>query len=414
MSTRTYSTLRVRTLGVIFIALLLGGVWLVAAVFGQKFTSYDDVTLPTDASGLQLPDRADVKVRGVIVGQVTKVLANPGGGGAVLTLGIDPDKIKQIPKDATATILPKTLFGEKYVELNIPEKHSDQALADGDKIAQTVLPLELEKVLNDIYPLLTAIEPAQLNYTLNALATALDGRGTKLGETLTDLNKYLGKINPQVPALVDDLKQLSTVSGVYADVVPQIAQTLRNTVKTGNTLKSQEAALHQLLREAASFSDTSTEFLDANGRNITDLAKVSEPQLALLNSYSAEFPCLLEGLAGQVPLLNSAFRGYVLHINLVVLPAQPRGYLPDDKPVYGAKNAPSCAGIPGVMTDRSGIPQKFPNFVDGVDDNGGSLGRGDNQRVAPGFGKRATSSAGGSDLSDLLLGGGYVGEGGNR
>ncbi|MGN6723808.1 MAG: MCE family protein, partial [Marmoricola sp.] len=300
MSIRTYSKLRIRTLGILFIALMVAGVWLVVQVFNQAFTSFDNVSLPTDASGLQLPDRADVKERGVIVGEVTKVLANPGGSGALLTVSIYPDQMKNIPANVTATILPKTLFGEKYVELNIPDNPSAQHLVAGDRITQTRLPIELEKVLNDLYPLLTAIEPAQLNYTLSALADALDGRGAKLGQTLTSINSYLTKFNPQVPGLVEDLKKLSTVSGTYADVAPQLADTLRNTVKTGNTLKSQQAALHALLQQTAAFSNTSTSFLDANGQNITDLANVSAPQLALLNQYSSEFPCLAAGLAGQV------------------------------------------------------------------------------------------------------------------
>lgn len=413
MSSRTYSKVRIRTLGIMFIALMVAGVWLVVAVFNQAFTSFDNVSLQTDASGLQLPDRADVKVNGVIVGEVTKVLANPGGNGALLTVSIYPDQMKSIPANVTASILPKTLFGEKYVELTIPANASSQHLVAGDQITQTKLPIELENVLNDLYPLLTAIEPAQLNYTLNALANALDGRGAKLGQTLTDINSYLTKFNPQVPGLVKDLQKLSSVSGTYADVAPQLAATLRNTVKTGNTLKSQQAALHALLQQTAAFSNTSTSFLNANGQNIIDLANVSAPQLNLLNQYSSEFPCLAEGLAGQVPLLSSAFRGYVLHINVVVLPKQPRGYAsPRDKPVYGATNAPSCGGLPHPIGSPS-HPYMAPNVIDGVDDHGGTLGKGDNQRVAPGFGQRSSTSAPMSGLDQLLFGASYSSGGGN-
>jgi phospholipid/cholesterol/gamma-HCH transport system substrate-binding protein len=413
MSIRTYSKVRIRSLGIVFIALMLAGVWLVVAIFNQDFTKFDKVSLPTDASGLQLPDRADVKVRGVIVGEVTQAVANPGGKGAVLTLGIDPSKIGWIPDNVTASILPKTLFGEKYVELNIPADAASQHLVAGDRITQTKVPIELENVLNDIYPLLTAIEPAQLNYTLNALANALDGRGAKLGHTLTTLNTYLTRFNPQVPGLVTDLKKLATVSGTYADVAPALATTLRNTVKTGNTLKSQQVALHQLLQQTAKFANTSTTFLNANGRNISDLANVSAPQLALLNRYSSTFPCFAAGLARIVPLLSSAFRDYTLHINLVLLPAQPRGYVPADKPVYGATNAPSCSGLP-YPAGTPAHPYTAPNVIDGVDDHGGSLGRGDNQRVAPNYGQQtAPANHSVSGMDQLIFGASYSSAGGN-
>jgi len=409
MSIRTYSKVRIRTLGIVFIALMVASVWLVYAVFNQAFTSFDKVTLPTDASGRQLPDRADVKVRGVIVGEVTDALANPGGNGAVLTLGIDPAWMKSIPANVTASILPKTLFGEKYVELNIPagDTPSSPKLVAGDHITQTKLPIELENVLNDLYPLLRAVEPAQLNYTLSAMADALDGRGAELGQTLTTLNSYLTKFNPQVPALVEDLKKLATVSGTYADVVPQIAQTLRSSVITGNTLVSQEAALRQLLQQTSLFADTSTSFLNANGQNIVDLSNVSAPQLALLSQYSSEFPCLARGLAEQVPMLASAFRGYMLHIDLILLAHQPRGYSTKDKPIYGATNAPSCAGMPNHPIKAA------PNVIDGVDDNSpGALGKGpgDVQRPATGFGLTSSqSSPQGSGLDQLLWGASYAG-----
>ena len=108
-----------RFLGVVFVGMLVLGVWLVNAVFTQKFVSFDRVTLDTSTVGLQLPEKADVKVRGVIVGQVTKMQSK--GQGAVLELGIKPEQIGSIPANVSAAILPKTLFGEKFVELDHPQ-----------------------------------------------------------------------------------------------------------------------------------------------------------------------------------------------------------------------------------------------------------------------------------------------------
>ena len=88
-----------RFLGVVFIGLLVLGVWFVNAVFTQKFVDFDQVGLETNTVGLQLPEQADVKVRGVIVGQVDEIESE--GDGAALTLGIKPDKIKEIPANVT-------------------------------------------------------------------------------------------------------------------------------------------------------------------------------------------------------------------------------------------------------------------------------------------------------------------------
>ena len=368
-----------RVLGIVFIGLLVLGVWAVNAVFTQKFVAFDRVALETSTVGLNLPAKADVKVRGVIVGQVLS--ATSQGDIAKLELGIRPEKIKQIPENVTAAILPKTLFGEKYIELNIPTDPSSSALKDGGRISQTKLPIEVEKVLNDLYPLLRTVQPAELNYTLNALATALEGRGNDIGENLVTLDRYLKKFNPQIPALIDDIKLLVTVTDTYGDVVPQIAATLRNTVTTGDTLVSREQKLNAFLKDFTSFSNTAKGFLDTNGDNIIRLGKVGEPILALLARYSSEFPCLLEGIVRQAPRLAETFRGFIFHINLKTLPKQPRGYTAADRQINGANNAPTCAGLPNPPIPYYPKGGQFPNLNDGA--NG--LGKGDNQRVATGF-----------------------------
>ncbi len=372
-----------RFLGVVFIGMLVGGVWLVNAVFTQKFIAFDRVDLKTGTIGLQLPAMADVKIRGVIIGQVMK--AESKGQGATLELGIKPEEIGTVPANVTASIVPKTLFGEKYIELNIPSDPASESLRAGDVITQTKMPIEVERVLNDLYPLLRTVQPAELNYTLNAFAGALEGRGDTLGKGLVTLDSYLKRLNPQIPALIKDIQLLAQVTDTYADVVPQVAATLRNSVKTGDTLVTKEAKLTAFLQDFTSFSNTAKTFLDDNGDNLIRLGEVSEPILALLARYSPIFPCLAQGLVRQVPLLASTFRGAIFHINLKTIPRQPRGYTPADKHVNGANNAPNCAGLPFP-------PVPFPNFPN-LNDGANGLGKGDGQRAATGFDNRGAGQS---------------------
>ncbi len=68
--------------------------------------------------------------------------------------------------------------------------------------------------------------------------------------------------------------------------------------------------------------------------------------MALLAKYSPEYPCLLEGIVKQAPRLGNTFRDFIFHINLQLLPRQPRAYTAGDRPVYGATNGPNCANLP--------------------------------------------------------------------
>lgn len=385
-----------QALGVTFLALILLALYLVYAVFTQKFTHFDKVTLQTDSIGLQLPDRADVKIRGVLVGEVLDFKATAKG--AQVTLGIHPDDIDIIPANVTGAILPKTLFGEKYVALDIPAQASSGHLQNGAVIRRTAVATEVEKVLSDIYPLLESIQPAQLNTTLNALATALDGRGEELGQTLTTLDGYLKKINPQLPLFVSDLQKTATVATTYNDVLPQVANILRNTIKTATTLEDRSVQLHDLLGNVTSFSNTADAFLAANGDNLIQLGKVSEPAVGTLARYAPEFPCLLGGMDNLSKRVSSAFRDYTLHIDVITLPRAPRGYTAKDAPTFNEDRGPACGHLPNPPWSPAHPLKVTPNLSDGVNT---PTGKG-TDRSALGYdaagGAAATGTAGTSAL----------------
>lgn len=374
-----------KILGVVFLCLLLAAAYFTYAIFTKQFARYDEVTLMSSKIGLQLPQRADVKIRGVHVGEVLEVEAS-GKDRAEITLGMYPDAIESVPSEVTGSILPKTLFGEKYVSLDVPDgvdvpTSAEQALQAGDTIKRSAVSIEVEKVLSDLYPLLRAVQPAELNYTLNALATALEGRGDDLGENLETLDSYLKRMNPQIPALVEDLRLTASVSDLYADVLPEVGQTLRNTIVTAQTLETRDAKLRRMFSDVAAFGDTTRVFLEANGDNIIRLADLSVPQLRLLAKYAPEYPCLLGGIVGAGRTQAEAFRGFTLHINLELLPNQPRGYTADDVPRLGDKRGPHCGSLPNPPWSQSNVFKAQPDFDDGVDEGTGKGTR----RVAPDY-----------------------------
>ena len=384
-----------KVLGVVFLCLLLGGVYLTYAIFSKKFTAYDEVKLETSTIGLQLPSRADVKIRGVIVGEVLDFDATSDG--AEVTLGIYPSQIGTIPANVTGSIVPKTLFGEKYVALVIPDDTADGHIEAGATIEKTEVSIEVEKVLSDLYPLLRTVQPAEINQTLNALSTALEGRGDELGENIEVVDNYLKRINPQIPQLIDDLRLTAKVSDNYAEIMPQIADIIDNTVTTTGTLEGREKKLHALFQDVASFSDTATDFLDKNGDNLIRLGEVSQQQLAVFAKYAPEYSCLTRGIVNAGKLQAEAFRGFTLHIVLETLPNQPRPYTAADQPHFGEDRGPACLHLPNPPWNDANPVRHQPNFDDGVDE---PTGKG-TSRVAPNQYFRA-GLAGSPEEADLL------------
>jgi phospholipid/cholesterol/gamma-HCH transport system substrate-binding protein len=369
-----------KILGVMFILLLVAAVWMTNAIFTKKFADYDEVTLQTSKIGLQLPERADVKIRGVIVGEVLSFESNTAG--AELTLGMYPDQMDTIPANVTGSIVPKTLFGEKYVSLEIPESGPEGQLSVDDVISRTDVSIEVEKVLSDLYPLLRTVQPAEVNKTLNAMATALEGRGERLGENLEIVDSYLKRVNPQIPDIVEDLRLTAQVSDLYADVMPEVASILRNTITTTQTLESRDAKVRALYTDVAGFANTSRDFLAENGDNLIRLGEVSAAQLRVFAKYAPEYPCLTGGIVNAGKLQAEAFRGFTLHIVLEQLPTQPRGYRPGDSPRFGETRGPNCLKLPNPPWSQSNPVKHQPNMDDGVDE---PTGKG-TSRAAPGYG----------------------------
>jgi phospholipid/cholesterol/gamma-HCH transport system substrate-binding protein len=391
-----------KALGIAFLCLLVVFGWLTYATFTKKFVDVVPVTLQTGKIGLQMEPLADVKIRGVLVGEVREMRSE--GDGAVLDLALDPNKVGSIPANVSAVILPKTLFGEKYVALQVPEDAASESLSAGDVIERTQTSIEVEKVLSDLYPLLRAVRPADLSATLNAMATALEGRGARLGDNLVRLDGYLKRLNPLVPGMIEDLRLLTTVSDNYAEVLPELGRFLRNQATTGDTLVEKEEELRALFTDVAGFSETARDFLEVNEDNIIRLGEVSVPTLSLLEEYSPEYPCLLDGIVNWIPIAEESYRNYTLHINLETLPFQPTGYGPADAPKYGAEYGPACATLPNPPYSQAN-PAPMPDFARGVEEDDGIAGTHGKYRAAPDYGSPLRSagnqSSSASNLSSM-------------
>ncbi|MFF7310847.1 MCE family protein [Streptomyces sp. NPDC008137] len=337
--------LRLRLYGVVFIAVLALLLSLSVAVYRQAFTPVVRITLEADSLGNQLDPRADVKLRGLLVGEVRGVRAD--GTKATLDIALKPEHVVHIPSDVHARLLPKTLFGEKYVDLVAPRGSAARPIRAGDVITQdrTRVGIEVQQLMNDLLPLLRTVQPGKLNATLSAFATALDGRGDRIGDNLTRMEAYLRRLNPHLPSLKEDIARFADVAEVYGDAAPDLMEILRNTVTTSRTIVEEEGRLAAALKSTATVAGTAEDFLDANGDRLITLGQVSRPTLELFARYSPQYPCLLAGLVRQEKASEEAFKGGKMHITLEVV--RPQGaYEPGEEPRYGERSGPNCRDLP--------------------------------------------------------------------
>jgi len=338
--------LRLLIAGIAFMATIAVLIGLSIAIYTKTFTRVTTVTLEADRAGLQLPKYGDVRYNGVLVGQIRNI--SQTGDKAVIRLGLDPDHAREIPADVEANIMPTTLFGQKYVALVASAGTGSLGVKDGTVIPSTRVhtSVELNKVLNRLFPLLRAVRPGDLSATLSALATALNGRGEAMGESLDKLDTYLTSINAHLPTLKEDLRLLASVSDAYNVAAPGLVAALGNLTVTSKTLRAKKEGVSGLFSDLTGVSVLGAEVLEQNEANIIREGDLSVPLLALLDKYSPEYDCLLRGIAAYKPVLQKTFEGGEVKQYVEFPSPQVRGYDARDKPAYADRRGPRCLGLP--------------------------------------------------------------------
>ena len=387
-SAKEHNRLLVAGIGFLLTLALL--VWLSIAIYNKEFDRVTTVTVKADRAGLQLAKFGDVRMNGALVGQVRKITQD--GEEAEITIALDPDAANEIPANITVEILPTTLFGQKFIAFKRPAAPAKDSLEDGDVIPSERVStnVELSQILADLFPLLRAVRPADLNATLNALATALDGRGEQIGETMDKLGSYLDVIDDHLPTLREDLIALADVADTYDLAAPDLLDTLDNVTVTSKTITEKAADLDVFFSDLAGLANTSTRVLRTNEQNLIEMGRVTEPILALLRTYSPQFPCLIRGAAAYAPILSRTFAGNVVKQYFELGNAQFRHFDEDDFMEYGeVGHGPWCLGLPEFKVPGDRVPL----------DNGSDIDENPPSSVVPNFGF----------LPDIDLSGGFAG-----
>ncbi|HWA65786.1 MAG TPA: MlaD family protein [Mycobacteriales bacterium] len=330
--------------GLLFIVLVLGlSVVGVAYGFGA-FSSSKVVTATLPEAGPALGPGAEVEYRGVLVGSVASVHRTLSD--AVLTLHVDPSQLSKIPDGVTVRLVPRSVFGDLYVDL-VPPATSDRALpADAHLVADTSTPtVELDQALDAGYRLLTAVRPGKLDATLTAIATALNGRGAELGAIVDELERYTRQVAPQTPQLIHDVATLGTVSDELGRDAPNLLKTLDNAIATSQTVHGSQAAIRRLLAAGPVVADRTRRLLRVNQHKLRELVGLLRPVITVLQSRQTN---LVKGVTQLRAFLLGAAKalGHGPWLQVTVAPdlnpQDTQGYTPAECPRYAAVPGKNC------------------------------------------------------------------------
>ncbi|MFR9773547.1 MCE family protein [Nocardia sp. SC052] len=353
----TWRLLRLKVAGAALLLLIVAVVAVAASMYAGRFRSTVAVTVETPRSGLVLDSDAKVRMRGVELGKVSAVEFR--GDRARLRLELDAELLRLVPANATVDIRSTTVFGAKYVNFVVPSAPSPTPLRPGSTIRAESVTVEYNTLFQRLSDVLAKVEPGELNATLAALDTALQGRGDRLGDLLARSDDYLRQINPSLPALRRDLSAAGQVTGLYADTAPDLLRAASDATTISGTLGQGAEDLDAVLLNLVGLADTTRTALTENEQGLTAVLATLRPTSSLLEIYSPVVYCVVVGIAKALPAAEAIIGGYkpgAIFNASFMYGAQPYKY-PGDLPKVNATGGPRCAGI----LDR--VPDSHADYV---------------------------------------------------
>jgi virulence factor Mce-like protein len=305
--------------GAIALLLFCSGVYFGIKVTSGALRSVYFLYASFDTAGQGLTSKSDVKIHGTGIGIVKKVtLVN---GRALVKLQISHSQ--KVPVGSKATVRPKTLFGEKFIDIDpgTPQVEAKGPfMKNGDHITNTTGGFELENVLAKAYPLLKDVRPSDLTVILDTLAQGGQGEGPAINrqlgnfQTLSDIGVAH---DADTRRFLDDFALLSSEIASRSGDLVALAQSLNATLP----------GLNQRGGEVASALD--------------NLSRISNDVADLLNNNKAfQDKAVLEG--GKTLDVLSARTGQINPLLIGI-----RQYL-EAQAILGHLPAPDGSSMAGV------------------------------------------------------------------
>ncbi|MDH4184293.1 MAG: MlaD family protein [Nitrospinota bacterium] len=228
-----------------------------APTFNLKFRS---------VAGLE--SRSKVKLSGVEVGQVEKVLLE-GRYARVYVRMTFPAEIR---KDAIATIKTSGLLGEKYIEIE-QGTTSFPILADGETLQNVEESAEITDLINKMKGSMDDIRV--LTTSLKNLAKTMEGEQDltsimkNMNETTLNLSAFIKENREMVHTSMDSLTRIATD---FAKVSPEITQDMaRMSSLTRQILEKNQENLTESLVSLKELSDSMSGVLTDNRQNVKQI-----------------------------------------------------------------------------------------------------------------------------------------------
>lgn len=216
-----------------------------------------------DATNLR--DGDPVRLSGVPIGTVSHVEVRAGKA----WVEFDLDESVQLPVDSEVAVRAQNLLNVR--ELVLTPGDADRLLADGDVMENTSSSVELGNLINELGPLLEAVDPEQVNTLVTALNDALGGNRERIAGLTTDFEVVIGNLAARSDTIGQLIEDYGVISSEVARRDRQIQQLVDNLVLLTGTYDQSEQTLLDALATLPGFSDRLASLLSGNAGNLDSI-----------------------------------------------------------------------------------------------------------------------------------------------
>lgn len=305
-----------------------------------------------------LPEKSDVKFRGVLVGQVSDVVTASAGRPNTVHIALKPEYASGIPSTVTARVVPSNVFAVSSIQLidNGPAATDLRggAVIHEDTSLPTVMFQSTLSKFREVFDALTRPDDDRSVGVLAAITEATQGRGDRLRKTGRDLNEIVAQLNNVVATDPEPstISALTEAADALRDVSPELFDALDTAVSPMRTFAEKRAQLNELLSAGLNTAGTlGTAFENQTDRLINITAQMT-PVIGVLADNVGQFQPIFTRVQRLADNVGSIWNPDTnqLTVKVIVSLTPVRSYVRADCPRYGALEGPSCKTAPEVPT----------------------------------------------------------------
>lgn len=361
--TPTRASLALR--GLVAAVVLIAGLVGVVAYGNGVFAGDPHVTADVPAEAGLISGHVTVQYDGVPVGEVASIDA--GTTRSLVDLRIDADAIDRIPAGVLVRVMPRTLFGDVFLQLvRDPDGQaarddgrtagsSTGNLRDGDRLRTDTSPdaVQLYDVYKEAVGLMDRLEPAKMQTALTAVADAMRGQGDELGRSIDRFAGAADRLVPVATDVLDHAPEMAAVAESARDATGDVLGMWRDTTALSQLVSGRPEGFADLMAEAGATTATVDAIAGEQSERLAGVIERSGPVLATTARGRAGLAATFDRLREFSAQGARVFQKGRFDITAVPGFAEPEPYTAAECPRYGGLAGSTCAGV-SAEPERTG------------------------------------------------------------